>query len=508
MRRKQIGFMKMITAEKVWRGCTMLLSATVAVLFLFSICVAVSTFHGTIAPSAVLQYILFLLLASTLMRGIFMSGRRRRGMAIPALMLGCLLLHVVVITLTHALYKQSMYSDFAVVEQCITSPIVKIGHAPEFFYWCNYELICSILGKVFCRDIRVAQYLNAICCVAAIMPVFRLSERIAGFHVAVFTSLLMGISPIMSVYGTVLTNEFVAAVMYIYAFYFIIQVLDVALWKEKSWYVLWAGLFLGLGQLMKPFAGIFLAMTAVMVAFDLLLFGRQRFWRWVGVFVLLLFTYFLVFESGQNAIVQIARPQRVDKGMSSGQVVKRLLVGLNADTNGEYNSNWVKFVNGLSEEERLVALKRLIADDYAKLPSLFTKKLKRVYSDHRFGWSWYDRSIRPKRVPGWLKSAMGVWNIAVLFLVFLGTLGLAVTRKMEQGKLRIGVAAALVTAAFTSLLLVFEVQERYKGAIYPIFFLLVPYARTWFSVEDNRLYGGVVKIFAIAREGCFRKCRK
>ena len=88
----------------------------------------------------------------------------------------------------------------------------------------------------------------------------------------------------------------------------------------------------------------------------------------------------------------------------------------------------------------------------------------------------------------------------MLLLVFLGTMGLAVTRGILNGKGRVGVGSAMVTAVFTCVLLLMEVQERYKIAIYPIFFLLVPYIRTWFSVKDNLAYEGIMKVFTIAKK--------
>lgn len=492
----------------VWRVSAIVLASVLAIVFLFAINIAVSMKqHGEMIESAtVLGYVLFLVLATALLCSVFRRGRRMQCMAVPAIMLVCFLLHVVAISITHALYVQSMVSDFAQVEKCILSPTVIISHGAEYFYWCNFELLCSALGKVFCRDIRVVQYLNAICCVLAVFPVFKLSERAAGFSMAVFTSLLVGISPIMLIYSMIPTSEFIAAFMNIYALYFIIRMLESITWAEKCRYALWCGLFLGIGQLMKPFASIFIVATAIMVTWDLCRFGWRRTWRWAVVFAFLLGTYLLVSESCQSAIIQIAKPQRIEK--TGKNIVRTLLLGLNAETNGGFNKERSSWIRGMSEEERSAALRKLIKNDYAKLPTLFATKFRRIYSIPAFGWSWYENSILPQRVPMWLKSSMCVWNFVALFLVCLGVAGLAASRGIAEEKGRVGVVAALVTAAFTSMLVLVEVQERYKMAIYPVFFLLVPYVRTWFSVKDNLVYEGAMKLFAVVKERIKRGRRK
>jgi len=497
------------TMRKVLSCCLLALTVVVGGMFAFCAIASVveqSTYTTQFSPSTVLEYLLFLVLASAVVCCVFKSESRRRRYAIPAIMLICFACHAITISLTHSIYVQTMISDFYDVERCIMSPVVRIAHASEYSYWCNYELLCSVLGKIFCKDIRVAQYLNAVCCVAALFPVFRLSERVSGFFTAVFVTLLVGISPIMFVYGTILVGDFIAAAAYIYAFYFIICMLETVVWTEKFRYALFAGVSLGIGQLMKPLSVVFVAMATIMVFLDLCRFGWRRFIRWGAVFALLLGTYLLTSAGVQEAIVQVAKPQRIKS--ESLSLAKALLIGLDVKTKGSWNKARKEFVQSIPEEERIGVLRKMIADDYKQFPELFAVKLKRIYSGPGFGWGWYEKTISPAAVSPWLKSSMCVWNLAALILVFLGVAGLAVTRGIAYEKCRVGVAAELVIAAFTSVLLLVEAQERYKIAIYPIFFLVVPYVRTWFSIKGNRVYEGAMKVFAIIKLRTLKRERK
>ena len=182
-----------------------------------------------------------------------------------------------------------------------------------------------------------------------------------------------------------------------------------------------------------------------------------------------------------------------------------LLIGLDVKTKGWWSKDRKDFVRSISEEESVVALKKMLADNYAKLPELFAVKLKRIYSSPIFGWEWFEKSISPASASPWLRSSMCLWNLAVLILVFLGAGGLAVTRGIVCEKGLIGFMAVLVIEAFTSILLLIETQERYKIAIYPIFFLVVPYVRTWFSVKENLAYQSSIKLVAFVKKLCWKK---
>lgn len=456
---------------RAWGAFAAAMAAVVAIVFLHECRVAIRSYAEFFPSFTLLSQFSFLVLFSVV---VYAFARNRPRRALVVVMLSCLALHVAAIRLTHSLYSQAMISDFAAPESCIKSPWLVIGHPAEFPYWCNYELLCSFLGKVFVRDVQVAQFLNALCCTAAIYPVFRISERIGGLAAAIFTSALMGLSPLTAVYGTILTSEFIAAAAYAYATYFLLQTLCAQTLCGKCRTALMAAVFLGTGQLLRPIAEIFLATAAVLAAFDMVHVGRRAVFRWVAVLSLLLGAHLLVSRVGQRVIADIAKPQRIQIGGS--HIMDSLLTGLNPDIHGICDVEWTRKCSALGVDARRALLREMIAAEYRRFPALFFEKLDRAYSDSAFGWWWYEQTIAPSQVSAWLKVAMADWNVIVLGLLGLGALGLGVSIFGKGERCLAGVVAATVLCGFTSAMLLVECQSRYKMAIYPTFFLVIPYA--------------------------------
>jgi len=484
-----------------WRGalrigllCIASLCFIMATVFLWEAYVVGSTCKSC-APlsfSAVMGQFFFVVFLSAIVCHV---AHGRRLLLISFIMLICLILNVIVIRLTHSLYDQIMFSDYNFVEMCIKSSLVECQHKPMFFYWCNYELLCSFLGKVFYRDIQVAQYLNALCATAVIYPVFRLSEKTARTGIATFISLLMGLSPILSIFGTILTGDFIAATAYTYAFYFFICVLEGKGLYAKIRDSAISGMFLGVGQLMKPIAIIFVVTMITMALISIFQHGRKSALMWLSILAMIIGTYVFVGKLGQDAIIEVAMPLRIDP--ESLGLDRSLLVGLNMEIPGKYgryNRDLSMRIDKMTKGERQRALVDLIKTKWNRFPTLFSEKLDVMYSNSSFAYDPYATSVAPSSVPQWVKDSMCTWNFIVLILVGFGVAGLAVCRYSRRND--VGIASVLVVAAFTGVLLLVEVQGRYKIAIYPIYFLLIPYAIVWFK-KENPLY---VRIGSLSRK--------
>ena len=435
--------------------------------------------YGGFIGSAVVCMAVYLLLILTLTRLI-----RGRIKAVAFIMAVSLLLHIVAIRLTHANCVQSMFSDFAGPQSCMLDPNVTVFHNPVAFYWCNYEFICSILGNVFGRDIIVGQLLNAICCVMVIPPVFAMSERIGGFFMACFTSLLMGTAPGLLVYGTLLTSEFIAAVFYIYFFYFMQKTFDDASVGQVLIDSAIAGLFLGLGQLFKP---LFIVFACAMIAVLIVVVCCRRKAK-IALLALTCSTICLVswFSSNvaQTCLAELAKPNVVKQECPTA-TIRTLLIGLHVESTGMWYPECGELPTTMPELRNL--LKKNIRRDLPAYPLLFWNKFKIEYSNLDWSW-WYDKSISPKASPAWLPVFICIFHKAFWLLFMMGAAGMmiAMFSPNRDGVLRKLLLLA-VLEAFTAGVLIAEMQPRYKAAIYPIFFLVIPYARIWFAA-DNPLY--------------------
>ena len=492
-----------LLSKSLW-FCVVTLAIVMAIVFLRNFFSVLERYSQDNSWSFVVGYLLFMLILSLFLYG---GTHGRRRLAILTIMIACFCLNVVTIRLTHALYTQTMNFDFIYPAQCLLAPDVRIGHPFEYFYWCNYELLCSFLGKVFCRDIQVAQYLNAVCATAAIYPVFKLAQKIGGFAVAIFTSLLMGCSPTLLVYSTILTNEFLAASLLVFAFYFIVKALEADSLRLKLKSAISAGFFLGLAHLMKPIATMFIAAMIVMLLLEVVQFGWKRVFRCLVVWSATVGVFITVSECVQSACTEIAKPQIIAKA-DSDNIAGSLLTGLDVDSGGYYDRAKAPRYRAMTEEERIVALKSLFVKDYRRFPSLFLKKLARIYSDFGNMTRFLYRSTTEQRaLPLWLHFAIFGWHFLLLGLVALGSLGIVVARKISEDRNRIGIMALLVVGAFTVALLLLEIHGRYMSAIYPILFLIIPYARVWFE-KDNRLYQGGARMARLLKTWARRRWTK
>ena len=476
---------------KAWKFCAVALVVIMGCVFFRETYMAIVLNSNLMPLSCVLGGLLALFLLTYLICSI---APTRTWISFLIVIVMCFVAHIIVIRLTHILYTQSMTDDFAMVEAVIKDAGVKIAHT-RTCYWANYELLCSFLGKVFCPDVQVAQYLNALCCIAAIYPVYKLSCRIGGRRIAIFTSLLMALSPITQVYGTLLTGEFIAAAAYAWAIYFTIELLEAQGAMRKCVMALWTGVFLGIGNLAKPFAIVFLMTLVTLVIIDIIRLKWRNITQWLAALFLLLGAYTFLSLNGQYAILEMAKPQTIALYDQKDAFVGLFLQGFNVETQGRYNLSWKNKVNSMSKEEKVATLKQMIRRDWQKYPALLLGKLDHAYSDPYFGWSWYEKSIRPGAVPVWVKKIICSWNLIALLFVAIGFSGLVMACRQTERKNLVGIVVTIGLAGATLILLLSEAQPRYKMALYPLYFLLIPYAGEWLKL-NNPFY---IKVASMVR---------
>ena len=98
------------------------------------------------------------------------------------------------------------------------------------------------------------------------------------------------------------------------------------------------------------------------------------------------------------------------------------------------------------------------------------------------------------------------------FVFLLGALGLLMSRKRGFEFFMPGLFAALLVLGFAVVEQLIEGHGRYKTAIYPFYFMMVPYASVWLE-RDNPAYvriGGRFRrvLDRIALRGKFKSARR
>ena len=452
---------------------------------------------GTVG-NAVKCILVYLLLVSLLVK--FTS---RRLFAILFIMTVVSLLHVCVLKLTHSNYVQVMYSDFNGPQECILNPSMAAWHPPRFFYWCNYECVCSILGNLVGRSIKVGQILNVACCVMAVPPVFIVSEKIGGYFMAWFTALFMGTAPCLLVYGTILTNEFLAAFFYIYFFFFLQECVGDVSPKRILQNAALAGLCLGLGQLFKPIGIIIACAMFMLLLVNVFCKRKSKAVSWVLICSTVYLGSLISSNVGQSCLSEFASPRALKEECSTGGLARSIIMGLNVGSKGMWYPESGELLYK-PNSELWALLKEKTKRDYPLYPSLFWEKIMIAYGSP--DWLvWYCMSISPNCTPPWLNSLILTWHKAFWLLFLFGISGGLMSLFLPTSKgetLSMCVLLAGIIVAFTAGLMLVECQSRYKTTLYPLFFLVIPYARIWFA-KDNPFYRFILRELRQAS-----KCRR
>ena len=473
----------------------------------------VSLAHGAdfiLDLSFVKDALTFLFLAFLVIGGFQMLESRggflgRHPVAVMAVFFLCM--HAMVIQLVNGYLHMRMSSDFWNVQQCLQSRNIIVVHPPIFSYWCNHELLLSILGKVFGPHLQVAQYLNALCCVGILFPVFKLSEQVSGRRIAIFVTFFLGAYPTNYLYSTLLTSEYLCAFFLIWAFFFLVQAWQCrGGWKHSVYWLALCGASLGLAQITKPFVPVFLASVLVLLLVLSRRIRARETYHWLLGFLILVVVFLSFFKSVQGFYSRIAEPQKVCA--EGGNLKQTLVKGLDLEGRGRCSVANAKLVKSMSEKETSEYLIRAIKRDFREYPLLFAEKFDRVHASEQGIMDWFSVSVRSRWrvVPHWLQRLVGNYYMLFRVLFFLGALGFCCTPLSSRKRLAPGVFSAAFVSGFAILLLIVEAHGRYRTPLYPFAFVMLAYIDTWLA-KDNPVYGSVWGGLATLR-GCFRRVPK
>ncbi len=480
----------------VWRGilfCAMI--ATVAVFAALTVRAFIITYPPCTCQDVVMQIAVLVVLAFALNK---ITGRSAK-VKIITLMVVAALAYAAILRLTHGL-GQHMQSDFDLTAHAITEPDSGFCHYPKYFYWCNYEVLCTLLGRLVCPDIVVGQILNVVCCVLTIPPFFALVKRSTDNSWAVFITLAFCLSPALILFSTLLFGEFLAMLLFTLAFYLLMRLFNGGDSVAGSCFIA-AGiaLLLALGEAFKPITMIFAISFAVLLLLELLV-RRAKGWKVpVTIFFVFLCVYLISVPCVQSCFNTIAGPQRIEK--SGWNKFAALNIGLCVESKGTSRGQVIKDKNVLmkSEAELSRMLWASVKKDWKSYPKLFAQKMGYLYADTKWGDFWYDFTIKPHSVRPWCHAIVVTSLIVFLVLFVLGLAGLLLRMTVSFEGCLPGLASTILIAGFTAVIMLGEAQPRYKLVMWPFFFIVMSYARIWLE-KDNPLYRATGAVSARMKE--------
>ncbi len=384
----------------------------------------------------------------------------------------------------------------------------------KFYYWVNYDFVLSVLGMVFTPKLIVGQILNAVCRALALFPAFRLCERVAGRRMARFVTIMLGLSPTLTLYATLLVGDYLSALFYLYAVYLFLSVSD---WDRPSvnkvylWVLI--GLLAGLGYMFKSVSFMyFAAFVAWMIAKGL----EIRNFRAVSVLCLALFLIALSHSAVKTARSVVFHGTRPDpkaqvaegEGFLSGMLYE-IYLGMYIPSSGGYVPARDRAFRSVPLEKQKEMVWDMFAKDAKKYPGFVVDKFRMIWgaNDDHIGsiLQWFKMSCqndcynsRDKNhcVP-WLGPLLRSEHLFFAAAFFLGAVGFLLSSRKSLAFTGTGMVSFVVILIYALMSVLIESQGRYKVVVYPFFFLVIPYMRVW--LDKGRAAFACVRRWIAAR---------
>jgi len=375
-------------------------------------------------------------------------------------------------------------------------------HRDIYTYWCNYEIVLSTLAILFGSRLEVGQIVNACSCIIVVGLCFALVKRIAGVRTARLTALVLGLSPVLVMASTLLTGEFLAAAFSFIAFCCLFCVARET--NGRVFMIVSSGCALGISYLFKTITVVFVIAVIVLSLLYLLYVCRKGSILRVALMLsLLLLSYIATKHMGQEVLSEFVGSPRLGYRDTGDTLLYELALGLNISSGGQWEQNLERNLKKMSTLEKKRYLKKAIARDWKGYPLLMVKKFVNLHGSHneRVGITqhftdyfrkkndkakgWRDYWIR--YTPKWIEPLSDAGMIIFEILFLLGAIGLLFSLKKTTLFWMPGVFSGLIVIGFAIIEQLIEVAGRYKIAVYPFYFMILPYVCVWFE-RNNPVY--------------------
>ena len=374
-------------------------------------------------------------------------------------------------------------------------------HLARELDWSNYEVLISALGALWSRTLAFGQMLNGVCHAMVLLPIYFMSRKVGGKAVARLTAILVAFSPVVIVYSALLACECLSSMLLCYAaFFFLRAVDDEQPYGKLALSAAMCGTFLGLSHLFRGIGIVFkFAAAACLVLWVMRKVGMERAKRALMVFCVIIGCQSITLFVGQRSISALAgdveQPVVADGKPAESLIVYELLIGLDVQHDGMFSSDFVKRLRRWDEPERERQLRAAVKRDWRKYPKLMARKFCNIHGSHACpagAVSHFSIMMRdfPRKEGGryvspriCLLADNGSFVLRILLL--LGAFGMFFTARKSFSQALPGVFSMLVILEFAFIEQLIEGHGRYKVAVYPFYFMAVPYIIAWRKSSDH-----------------------
>ena len=387
--------------------------------------------------------------------------------------------------------------DSSMVLKSINANKICCFHPIRNQYWCNYEILNSIIGVIFNNSISACRVFQAILYAVTMFPIFCISEQIAGRRIARIVSLLLAMSPTLILYSMLPTSEFLSASLLMFSAYFLIKGFN----QKKFGFVgfssfLLAGMFWGLSDLFKTISIVIFVAVCIMSVIYSCTCGGKGVFRVVMMLIILFLSSCVVRRAGQIVLAELAQmPQLVNSGGSTdSSLLYELALGLDVDYEGFWNKKLALDFLKMSKENQQKFVKDAMSRNWKQYPMLMVRKFRNIHGSscyHHGAVRQFISIFKTRngcyRPPAWIIPVADIGTLFFKVFFFLSAIGLFMSRKRSVFFVAPGLFATLIVLIFAAVEQLIEGHGRYKVSIYPFYFMVLPYICVWFE-RDNPIY--------------------
>lgn len=240
-----------------------------------------------------------------------------------------------------------------------------------------------------------------------------------------------------------------------------------------SW--LWAGLAIGIGQLIRPIGVVYLTgivLFAMLEVWKKLREGRRRkAWRQAGMLLAMIGIYAAIQWTANASLQNAGITQRA---LSDGDKYWKFMVGLNADANGGWNKEDAQYANGFAfgDERHDAELQRIMErlENKTQVAALMGRKLALMWGSGDSSAYWSLEGSGHSQLERSLSMAE-----RPQYVVFCGFALFALLALWRAGMYRGPLLYILLLLIYAGAHLVIEIQTRYRLDLLPAVMLLVSY---------------------------------
>lgn len=388
------------------------------------------------------------------------------------------------------LFDTPIISDYSVMFNTakeIASGNLNIAASSEYMlrwgYQMGYTLFMSLLLLII-NNVLFIKIINCIFTSLIVLLIYLITKEITDKKVARIVSLIYMVFPFPLLFNTVLSNQHISSFFFLLAVYIYISK------KCKQMNInlryLLVGICLAIGNIIRPEAIIFIVSILL---FLILTTKKEDLVKACKRFGILILIYFSITSSASFIVMKTGISP---SGFKNTEPLWKFTVGLNPETQGDYNAQLSEKFNNEGNKEHLERLYDYTIGSLNKLPSLFIYKAQHFWLESDLGWSLFYLSGKSINILGYkinsdvLISLLYSINQLIIYTVFIFTMIAIFINRQKTSNTQL--LFSIILLVYFGVYLLIESTPRYAYTAQIFLFLISSYSikHILSHIRDNK----------------------